>query len=112
MMEDNLNRQTHVNERAIKKYTFGDYRGAIDEYSLAIEMDPNDSRMYFLRGCVKKKINDLHGALADFTKAIELNPDDVDYHILRGCVFLELGQKNEARASFGGAIRNANIFVA
>jgi tetratricopeptide (TPR) repeat protein len=50
-----------------------DYKGAILDFTMSIELDPS-SDAYNNRGTSKANINDYQGAIADFTKAIELNP--------------------------------------
>jgi tetratricopeptide (TPR) repeat protein len=54
-----------------------DYKGAIVDYTKAIELDPTLKDAYINRGHAKSKLQDYIGAIADFTKAIEVDPD---YH--------------------------------
>ena len=52
-----------------------DYKGAIADYTKAIELNPNFAAAYNNRGNAKSDLQDYLGAIADCTKAIELNPN-------------------------------------
>jgi len=56
------------------KSSFGDYRGAIFDFSKAIEINPHDEDAYLSRAKSKVDLGDYRGALADYDKAIEINP--------------------------------------
>ena len=51
----------------------GDKRGAIEDYTKAIEIDPNYVTAYYNRAIVKSTIGDKKGAVKDYTKVIELD---------------------------------------
>lgn len=51
-----------------------DYLGAIRDYNQAIELDPDNSDIYFSRGFTKM-ISSIDGAEEDFKKTIELKPN-------------------------------------
>ena len=85
-----------------------DYKGAIEDYTKAIELipnsfDPNYSDFFYTRGLAKEKLGYIIskdekgfsisektsiiqyiGAIIDFTKAIELNPNEASYYAQRG----------------------------
>ena len=48
-----------------------DFKGAIKDYTKAIELDPNYEEAYFQRANAKHSLKDYYGAIEDFTKAIE-----------------------------------------
>ena len=48
------------------------YEDAIDDYTKAIEIEPNNVFAYRLRADSKRKLGDNEGAIEDYTKAIEL----------------------------------------
>jgi len=75
--------------RAYDKDMLQDYKGAISDYSKAIELNTTigkgyeefykiigiNSIAYFNRGRAKHKLQDYRGAISDYNKAIELNSD-------------------------------------
>ena len=52
-----------------------EFKGAIDDFTKAIEIDPNDDSSYKCRGLSKKILKDFKGALDDFNKAIEIGKE-------------------------------------
>ncbi len=85
------------------KLRLDDFRGAIEDYSIALEMDPESDDLYRDRGVAKAYLEDYRGALADFNKAIELNPNLPIHYINRGAAKLELGQKDSGCLDFSKA---------
>ena len=68
--------------KGVKKSQSNDYRGAIEDYTKAIELDPiwgGIVTCYSNRGACKSLLTDYRGAIKDFTKAIELFPDIKHY---------------------------------
>ncbi|MCL5992296.1 MAG: tetratricopeptide repeat protein, partial [Bacteroidetes bacterium] len=57
------------------KINSGDYRGAIQDYNKALELNPNSDDAYNNRGVAKNELGDFRGAIQDFNKALELNPN-------------------------------------
>lgn len=70
-------------DRAELKRDLGDYRGAIQDFSKAIELNPNDAYAYMLRGFTKIKLADQQGAIQDFNKAVELSPSNSIFYTAR-----------------------------
>lgn len=58
----------------IKKYAAGNYRGAITDFTKAIEQEPKNAGAYVNRSAAKSMLNDHEGALADAEKALSLTP--------------------------------------
>jgi tetratricopeptide (TPR) repeat protein len=61
----------HVN-RGNAKYNLKDYYGTIEDYSKAIEINPDYVKAYSNRGVAKYNLRDLNGACADWKKAASL----------------------------------------
>lgn len=59
-------------DRAQCKFELEDYRGAISDYSKAIELLPNEKVAYYNRGLAKYNLNQLDSACLDWSKAGEL----------------------------------------
>ncbi|MEO6883158.1 MAG: tetratricopeptide repeat protein [Bacteroidia bacterium] len=55
------------------KIKLKDYAGAIEDYTKAIELKPNDAKSYSKRADAKNQLEDYRGAIKDYTKAFELN---------------------------------------
>ncbi len=81
---------------AYYKYNRGDFKGALDEYNLAISIDSTDVEYVLNRGLVKEKLKDYEGSLSDFTKAISLKSDYESAWFNRGNVLTKLNRLQEA----------------
>jgi len=46
------------------------YRGAITEFTKALDIDPKDKKSYYYRGCLKGILEDYQGAIDDYTSAL------------------------------------------
>jgi tetratricopeptide (TPR) repeat protein len=78
----------------------GDYKGAIEDLTKAIELSPKSSLAYNNRGLSKVKIKDLEGAVDDFTKAVELDPKNGAAYFNRGIAFVYKRKFKEAIIDF------------
>jgi Tfp pilus assembly protein PilF len=83
----------------------GNYEGAISEFSLAIELDPNYAEAYHNRGYVHYKLEDYESALADYNKAAQLKPDLEKVHVNRGVLYIKMHLYEDALADFTKAIQ-------
>ncbi len=61
------------NNQGDTKYEKSDYKGALEDYSKAIKLDPKYAQAYFNRGMAKENLNDNDGAINDYTTAIKLD---------------------------------------
>jgi len=75
------------------KYELKDYKGALQDYNKAIELNTNYAYAYYNRGIAKYELKDYSGAIQDFTKAIELDPNYAVTYYNRGAAKILLGQK-------------------
>lgn len=83
-------------DKALKKAEAGNTKGAISDYTKAINMSPKFVEAYQNRGVAKVKLNDLKGALADFNKTIELDNMNADALTGRANVNYKLLNYNQA----------------
>ena len=85
-----------------KEYAWlGRYRDAVVDYSKAIEIDPANPEIYFLRAAVRSRFNSMVGGtaevtaeviaevIADYSNAIALDPEYKAAYINRGSAFLK-----------------------
>ena len=75
---------TQYFNQGVEKYEAGNYQGAIDDWSKAIEINPQNANTYNNRGSAKDDLGDYQGAIADYTKAIEINPQYANAYQNRG----------------------------
>ena len=75
---------TQYFNQGIHIYEQGNYQGAINAFTKALKMTPNDAESYYIRGLAKVDLEDHQGAIADFTKAIENNPQERYAYLNRG----------------------------
>jgi serine/threonine protein kinase len=88
----------------IDKSNKGDKRGAIADFTKAIELDPKHAVAYNNRGNARADLSDNQGAIADYTKAIELNPTYAIAYTNRGFLRHSQGDRQGAIADFTKAI--------
>ena len=92
----------------IAKGQKGDYRSAKDDFSKAIELNPNLAEAYNHRGLAEGGIANgnagieasLARALSDYNNAIKLKPNFAAAYYNRGNVFQAKGDWNSAKADF------------
>ncbi|KAJ1498860.1 hypothetical protein HMI54_012316 [Coelomomyces lativittatus] len=63
------------NFRALCRSELNDTKGALNDFNVAIELQPANANYFYNRGNLYQKINETGLALADFEKAIQLNPE-------------------------------------
>ena len=82
----------------------GEYDEAIDEFTKAIEIDPNYAEAYNNRGLAYYYTWEYDLAVADYDKAIEIDPDYADAYNNRGNAYADNGQYDLAIADYDRAI--------
>lgn len=78
--------EDHYFNKAIELYNKGDLSGSIINWSIVLEINPNDPNSYYSRAIVKNELYTWKSALQDYDKAIELAPDFSDAIVNRGTV--------------------------
>jgi len=68
----------------VEKYFYKCYQGAVEDFSMAIKLDPDDSDIYFSRAVANLVLNQKHEALMDLLKAIELG-ENVPQKLIDEC---------------------------
>jgi tetratricopeptide (TPR) repeat protein len=77
------NSQTYK-QRGFYRMNHHDISGAIEDFSMAVSMDPEDSESYFYRGKIHYRQKNWGKAEADFSDAIAIEPENPDYYLARG----------------------------
>ena len=80
------------------------YDKAIDHYTDAIALNPEDANVYNNRGAAYGEIGDWAHASQDFNKAIDLNPEDAYAYYNRGNAYHHEGAFDEAIQNYNKAI--------
>ncbi|HBB94076.1 MAG TPA: hypothetical protein DC054_01680 [Blastocatellia bacterium] len=99
-----------VIKRGLNEFEKGDYKAALELFTQAIALKPDDPRAYFYKGMLADETIFLDylpfphdPAVKEYTKAIELNPKYADAYFRRGLDQWELEKKI---ADFDLAIQN------
>jgi tetratricopeptide (TPR) repeat protein len=85
------------------KYELEDYRGAISDFTKAIEIRPQFAAAYNNRGNSKADLGDNRGAIVDYTKGIEFDPQYADAYYNRGISMIKLDQLDSGCLDFSKA---------
>lgn len=92
-------------ELADKCRAAGENELAMEYYSKAITLEPENPAGYNARGFYLLKLNRFEGALEDFSAIIRLEPGNPDGYLTRGLVYGNLKRDKEADADFMEACR-------
>ena len=96
-------------KKAIAKREVGDYLGALKDFSIAVDSNPNYGNVYGCRASVKMILHDYQGAIDDLTKAIEKIPNDATLYDLRQSARLSIGDKKGAKADSKNAKKYSTV---
>lgn len=91
-------------ERAYHRSEVGDYIGAIEDYTAALEIDSLDAEVWVNRGLAIEKTGAIHDAYDDFTQAIKLDEALGNAWLCRANVLVKLNKLSEAIEDYGIAI--------
>jgi tetratricopeptide (TPR) repeat protein len=82
----------------------GKLRGALEQYKLAIKIDPNSARAYSLLGKFLMRRRQFDPALTALTNSVKLNPNDSDTHFNLGTLRVLRREIEAATTSYREAI--------
>jgi tetratricopeptide (TPR) repeat protein len=97
---------------AVAKESRGDYRGILNDMDRAISLqersgnaiNPQQDRLYYIRGNAKAELGDLKGSIADYSKDLAMNPRRSTSYYNRGNVQYKSGNLSQALADYTKAI--------
>ena len=90
--------------RGVARYYLERYTEAIDDYTQAIALNPQDARSYHNRGNAKSDLGNHAEAIEDYNKAIELDPQGTQIYHDRGNAKYSLEEYTEAIEDYSKAI--------
>ena len=102
-MDTNPKDTNLYNHRGLIRIKLEDYRGAIEDYTRAIELKPCDTS-YVRRGYCNYMLDSVQDALRDYKQATALNPMYVIAHNNIGVYYADLGNYTEAVKEYNIAI--------
>jgi tetratricopeptide (TPR) repeat protein len=80
------------------KRHLNDLKGALQDFTIAIQINPGNPEPYYNRGLTRQSLGDLAGAMADFNQTIKLNPDHPFAYYDRGVLHGARGEIAQAIA--------------
>jgi len=88
----------------ISKYNQGDYKGAIECFDKAIQINPLNANPYLYRGYSKNNLGDCHGAIEDYTLAMKRKTPTADDYVNRGALRHQLEDYDGAIEDYKNAV--------
>ena len=88
----------------VEYYRDGQFQSAIDEFTVAINLEPNVRDYYWYRGLSFVGLANYPKAIDDYTAAIALDPGNSTLHALRGSAYSQDGQPEQALLDLDRAI--------
>lgn len=89
-------------------YSEGNFKQAILQYNMAIEIDPDFFEAFAYKGEALMLIGNYTEALESFDKALDIKNDSAEIWLIRGYTLSELYRYNEALESYNESIRLNN----
>ncbi len=86
------------------RFSQRDYKGAIAEYTLALEAKPHDPQLLRYRASVERYDRNFAAAIADLDEILARNPKDVDALMERSESYLGAGNYDRAQADADQAV--------
>lgn len=100
------------NNRGIAKALLHEYESAIEDFNLAIKLDPNNLLIYYNnRGAVNYRKEKYNSAISDYSKAIKTNSNNVNASIVytnRGIAYVEKKEFDKAIRDYSKSIEIFN----
>ena len=96
---------SELTEKGKKLYEQREYMQAVINYNKAIDVDPNYSQAYYMRGKIKEAFEDIHGAMKDFNTAIDKNSKYAEAFFARGNIKYKLQDYYGAIADYSSTIQ-------
>ncbi len=86
----------HYVNRAFAYAQLADYDNAVKDYDHAVDLEPENEQIRYLRGCYLLDRGELESALEDFDRTIDLAGEHDDARARRAAILLQLKRPHEA----------------
>lgn len=83
-------------QRAKIKENQKDYKGALIDYDVALELNNKNSDLFLDRANLKLKLDDTFGAIEDINKSLKINDLNIESYLLRAKINSSRGKDNDA----------------
>jgi tetratricopeptide (TPR) repeat protein len=94
-----------LNARGLAKYNTGDYTGAVNDYDMAIRLEPTFSLAFNNRGNAKQSLGRYNDALQDYDQAVRLDPYYAAAYNGRGMVWQRLANYQKSVEDFANCLK-------
>ena len=91
-------------ERGNRAVQRGDFQAAINDYTRAIDLQPDSANAYYNRGIAYENIGEYESAIDDYTRAIEIEPNHAATYNNRGVAYDIKGRHLAAILDYSKAI--------
>ena len=99
--------------RAMLSLKAGDYQGTIEGCNQLLEIAPNSTDAYILRGRARSGLGEFEGAFEDWRQSLTINPNIAEAHYNLASLYLAKGVDNLALEHYSQAIAiNPNLIEA
>jgi tetratricopeptide (TPR) repeat protein len=92
-------------EKGVAALKSGDQASAVDYFSRALKIDPDDAGAHINRGIALEQRQEYDRALADYNEGIRLDPDSPESYYNRGLYFFHRQEYDRALADLNEAIK-------
>jgi tetratricopeptide (TPR) repeat protein len=108
-----VDKRRALQRRGVAYHNENNIDRAIDDFTRAIELEPDETVLYGLRGNTRMRARDYDGAVKDYSEAILRRPEEGVTHALRGNAHRLAGDHDAALRDFDAAIaRQPNLLEA
>lgn len=71
--------------RALARFHQNNLRGAMSDYDLALDIDPNNFIGHYNRGLLRAQVGDDNRAIEDFDFVLQIEPDNMMATLIADC---------------------------
>ena len=97
--------------RALTRYHRGELRGAMNDYDLAIDLEPNNVLGRYNRGLLRAQVGDDNRAIEDFNVVIEYEPDNTMATFNRALLLTQTGDLEGAEDDLDRVLKEYPQFL-